>query len=69
MDEESESRPFEPSSVNEAVLQSSVLDPSAYSHDVDRTVQEFDEADFQSEWEGAWATFIKGFIYLSFPVA
>lgn len=51
MDEECESRPYEPSSVDEPVLQSSVLDPSAYSHCVDRKVQEFDESDFQSEWK------------------
>lgn len=54
MDGESGRLPFEPSLVDEAVPQSSVLDSSGYAPTVERTVQEFDEVDFQSKWNGVW---------------
>lgn len=52
----SEAAPYEPSLVNEGVSQSSVLDPSGYDGAGERTVQEFDEADFQSELKGAYVS-------------
>lgn len=54
MNEESRAAPFEPSLAGQgqegAVSQSSVQAPSGYDPCAERTVQEFDEADFQSEW-------------------
>ena len=54
MDLESKEEAFEPSLVKEPVAQSCVLDPLSSSRTLERTVPEYDDADFQSELYGQY---------------
>ena len=56
MDLESKEEPFEPSLVKEPVAQSCVLDPLSSSRTLERTVPEYDDADFQSELYGQYSS-------------
>lgn len=49
MDLESQAEPFEPSLVKEPVAQSCVLDPLSSTRNLERTVPDYGDADFQSE--------------------